>query len=81
MLFLWVTFPKLLESFEVIKAWGFEYKTVAFVWIKQTVCKEKRIDGIERIGRMWLIPKKADKPADMRKKGVINYAGKNTCCR
>lgn len=35
-LFLWVTFPKLLESFEVIKAWGFEYKTVAFVWIKQT---------------------------------------------
>ena len=35
-LFLWVTFPKLEEAFEVIKAWGFEYKTVAFVWIKQT---------------------------------------------
>ncbi len=35
MLFLWVTFPTFLQAFEVIKAWGFQYKTVAFVWIKQ----------------------------------------------
>lgn len=35
-LFLWVTFPKLEECFEVIKAWGFTYRTVAFVWVKQT---------------------------------------------
>lgn len=34
-LFLWVTFPCLLEGFEVINAWGFLYKTVAFVWVKQ----------------------------------------------
>lgn len=34
-LFLWVTFPCLLEGFEVLKAWGFTYKTVAFVWVKQ----------------------------------------------
>lgn len=34
-LFLWVTFPCLLEGLEVIKAWGFVYKTVAFVWVKQ----------------------------------------------
>lgn len=34
-LFLWVTFPTLLDSFKVIKSWGFIYKTVAFVWIKQ----------------------------------------------
>jgi N6-adenosine-specific RNA methylase IME4 len=33
-LFLWVTMPKLNECFEVIKAWGFKYKTCAFVWIK-----------------------------------------------
>ncbi len=33
-LFLWATFPKLREAFEVIDAWGFKYKTVAFVWIK-----------------------------------------------
>ena len=33
-LFLWVTYPKLQEGLDVIKAWGFEYKTVAFTWIK-----------------------------------------------
>lgn len=31
---MWVTMPKLNECFEVIKAWGFEYKTVAFTWVK-----------------------------------------------
>ena len=34
-LFMWVTMPKLNECFDVIKAWGFEYKTVGFTWIKQ----------------------------------------------
>jgi len=34
-LFLWATFPKLYDALEVMKAWGFEYKTCAFVWIKQ----------------------------------------------
>ncbi len=34
-LFLWVTFPQLEDAFAVIKAWGFAYKTVAFVWVKQ----------------------------------------------
>ena len=33
-LFLWATFPKLPEAFEVIKSWGFTYKTKAFTWIK-----------------------------------------------
>ena len=33
-LFLWVTMPKLDECFEVIKSWGFKYKTCAFTWIK-----------------------------------------------
>jgi site-specific DNA-methyltransferase (adenine-specific) len=33
-LFLWVTFPMLQEGLEVIKAWGFQYKTCAFNWIK-----------------------------------------------
>jgi N6-adenosine-specific RNA methylase IME4 len=32
-LFLWVTSPLLEDSFEVIHAWGFEYKT-SFVWDK-----------------------------------------------
>lgn len=34
-LFMWATFPCLLEAFQVLEAWGFEYKTIAFVWIKQ----------------------------------------------
>ena len=34
-LFLWATFPQLPEALWLIQAWGFEYKTVAFVWLKQ----------------------------------------------
>lgn len=34
-LFLWVTFPQLESAFRVINSWGFKYKTVAFVWVKQ----------------------------------------------
>ena len=34
-LFLWITFPCLYEALDVLDAWGFAYKTVAFVWIKQ----------------------------------------------
>ena len=34
-LFLWATFPTLPQAFEVIDAWGFTYKTVAFNWVKQ----------------------------------------------
>lgn len=34
-LFMWVTMPMLKEGLEVMKAWGFEYKTVAFTWVKR----------------------------------------------
>ena len=34
-LFMWITFPCMKEAFEVLEAWGFQYKTVAFVWVKQ----------------------------------------------
>ncbi len=34
-LFMWTTGPQLANSIELGKAWGFEYKTVAFVWDKQ----------------------------------------------
>jgi len=32
--FMWATMPMLPDAFEVMKAWGFKYKTVAFVWVK-----------------------------------------------
>jgi N6-adenosine-specific RNA methylase IME4 len=35
-LFLWATGPKLEEALEVMRAWGFTYRTLAFVWHKQT---------------------------------------------
>lgn len=41
-LFMWTTFPKLEEAFVVMKAWGFTYKTVAFVWVKQN----KKSEGL-----------------------------------
>ena len=33
-LFLWTTFPMINEALQVMKAWGFEYRTVAFIWDK-----------------------------------------------
>ena len=33
-LFLWATFPKIQEALNCMKAWGFEYKTVGFTWVK-----------------------------------------------
>ena len=35
-LFMWAVSPLLPEAFEVINAWGFKYKTVAFCWSKTT---------------------------------------------
>nr|WP_207742690.1 MT-A70 family methyltransferase [[Clostridium] symbiosum] len=35
LLFLWATFPMLPEALRLIKAWGFTFKTVAFVWLKR----------------------------------------------
>jgi N6-adenosine-specific RNA methylase IME4 len=36
-LFIWITWPLLLESLNVIEAWGFNYKTCAFDWVKAQV--------------------------------------------
>ena len=33
-LFLWATFPQLPEALRLVNAWGFTYKTAAFVWLK-----------------------------------------------
>jgi len=41
-LFMWVTYPFLQKSFDVLKAWGFTYKTVGFTWVK----KNKKADSL-----------------------------------
>ncbi len=43
------------------KAWNLSERRV------QKLCVEGRIRGAVRMGRMWLIPKDAVKPDDMRK--------------
>lgn len=40
-LFLWATFPCLIEALDLIKAWGFTYKTCGFTWVK----RNKKSDG------------------------------------
>lgn len=47
MLFIWTTAPMIFEAEKVIKAWGFDYKTFGFVWVKTTNDGKKiRGDGI-----------------------------------
>lgn len=47
-LFLWVTMPKLNEVFSLIKAWGFEYKTVGFTWVKRNKKSDSWFWGMGR---------------------------------
>lgn len=35
-LFMWATFPQLPKALYLMEAWGFQYITVAFVWLKKT---------------------------------------------
>mgnify|MGYP001861215441 FL=1 len=42
LLFLWATFPNIGEALKVMEAWGYKYKTAAFVWIK----KNKKSDSL-----------------------------------
>lgn len=34
-IFLWITFPCLIEGLKVMKEWGFKYKTCGFNWVKR----------------------------------------------
>ena len=47
-LFMWVTMPKLNECFEVINAWGFEYKSCAFTWVKRNKKSNSWFMGLGR---------------------------------
>lgn len=37
-------------------------------WV-QKLCEEGRIEGVQRFGRSWMIPKTAAKPRDLRRRG------------
>lgn len=51
-----------ISASEAAKKWGISERRV------QKLCEENRIPGVERISRMWLIPKDAEKPTDARRK-------------
>ena len=34
----------------------------------QKLCEGNRINGIQKFGRSWMIPKTAEKPTDLRRK-------------
>jgi N6-adenosine-specific RNA methylase IME4 len=46
MLFLWTTSSLLDYGFEVVKRWGFSYKTMGFVWVKMTKDYSKPYSGM-----------------------------------
>jgi N6-adenosine-specific RNA methylase IME4 len=33
---LWATFPRMIDALDLMKAWGFTYKTQLFTWVKVT---------------------------------------------
>ncbi len=48
-LFMWVTYPMLIEGMKVIDAWGFKYKTIGFQWVKTN--KKNRTTFFFGLGR------------------------------
>jgi site-specific DNA-methyltransferase (adenine-specific) len=47
-LFLWATYPMMREALAVIEAWGFQYKSIAFQWIKLNKKNGKPFYGLGR---------------------------------
>ena len=45
-LLMWVIDPMLPEALEVIKDWGFKYKTVGFTWVKQNKNNDVYFTGL-----------------------------------
>lgn len=45
-IFLWVYEPLLKEGIEVMEAWGFEYKSIAFNWVKQNKKSDSLFVGL-----------------------------------
>jgi len=55
---------------EAADKWGITRRRV------QILCVQNRIEGVNRLGNMWVIPKDAEKPADGRSLRYNKYKGK-----
>ncbi len=51
---------KYISTSEAAEKWGLSRRRVAIL------CKENRIEGVQRTGQIWIIPETAEKPADAR---------------
>ena len=49
-----------MSALEISRKWGVSKRRV------QLLCSKNRIEGVVRVGNMWLIPKDATKPFDAR---------------
>lgn len=69
-LFLWGTVPLAAEAHELIKAWGFEYKS-KFAWVKNTVVR-----GFYNMGQyeeLYIATKGVHVVPEVRKKNVLQF--------
>ena len=53
-----------MNAKETADKWGLSVRRV------QALCEQGRVDGVERLGSVWLIPKNAEKPLDGRTREV-----------
>lgn len=45
-LLMWATYPQLVEALDLGKSWGFDYKTVAFTWVKKNTKSNSNFVGM-----------------------------------
>ena len=67
-LFLWATLPMIPEALQVIKAWGFEYKTTAFVWVKLSRHSDGIFWGMGHQVIVSHVEEHSKKPAEARRR-------------
>ena len=53
-----------MNAKEAADKWGLSVRRV------QVLCEQGRVDGVERLGNVWIIPKSAEKPMDGRTREV-----------
>ena len=64
-----------MNAKEAADKWGLSVRRV------QVLCEQGRVDGVERLGNVWLIPKSAEKPLDGRTREVKKQKQKQKSLR
>ena len=54
-----------VTTIEMSEIWGISARRIALL------CEQRRIAGVVKKGKTWLIPEDAEKPADKRKNDAI----------